>query len=155
MGLRPWTRAAIGSPRWSRWTVAACVVAALLGAGCGSTTRHATAGVVVDVTERDFHIATSTAHVAAGVVDLRVHNNGPDQHELIVVPVRPDGLPIRPDGFTVNEEAIQNSEPGALDPGHSGATRDLTVNLKPGRYLLFCNMAGHYMGGMHTVVVVG
>jgi uncharacterized cupredoxin-like copper-binding protein len=29
------------------------------------------------------------------------------------------------------------------------------VTLKPGRYILFCNMAGHFMAGMHTELVVG
>ena len=30
----------------------------------------------------------------------------------------------------------------------------LKLHLAPGRYLLFCNMEGHYMGGMHTELVV-
>jgi uncharacterized cupredoxin-like copper-binding protein len=30
----------------------------------------------------------------------------------------------------------------------------LRVLLKPGRYVLFCNMAGHFMAGMHTDLVV-
>jgi uncharacterized cupredoxin-like copper-binding protein len=28
------------------------------------------------------------------------------------------------------------------------------VHLAPGRYVLFCNMTGHYMGGMHSTLVV-
>ena len=54
--------------------------------GCGSATPGATiVGTVVAVTERDFHIQ-APAHLKAGPVDLRVHNEGPDQHELIIVP---------------------------------------------------------------------
>jgi uncharacterized cupredoxin-like copper-binding protein len=30
----------------------------------------------------------------------------------------------------------------------------LRVRLTPGRYEFFCNMSGHYLGGMHTVIVV-
>jgi uncharacterized cupredoxin-like copper-binding protein len=26
--------------------------------------------------------------------------------------------------------------------------------LAPGRYVLFCNMSGHYLGGMHRLLVV-
>ena len=59
-----------------------------------------------------------------------------------------------PDGLTVDEEAVERSEPGSLEPGAPGAVRDLTVQLKPGRYILFCNMEGHYMAGMHTELVV-
>jgi uncharacterized cupredoxin-like copper-binding protein len=29
------------------------------------------------------------------------------------------------------------------------------VRLEPGRYELFCNMAGHFMAGMHGKLVVG
>jgi uncharacterized cupredoxin-like copper-binding protein len=28
------------------------------------------------------------------------------------------------------------------------------VKLRPGRYELFCNMAGHYLGGMRVQLVV-
>ena len=105
------------------------------------------------MTEGDFAI-TAPTHLRAGDVVLRVHNKGPDEHELIVVQMREPGLPLRPDGFTVNEEALQHSEPGSLVPGQPGSTRDLRVHLAPGRYVLFCNMAGHYLGGMHTNLVV-
>ena len=125
-------------------------------AGCGKSNPRtaASSGPVVEVTERDFQIEAPT-HLAAGPVTLRVHNEGPDQHELIVVP-RPAGrLPLRRDGLTVAEESVEESEPGALEPGEPGAVRDLHVNLAPGRYIFFCNMEGHYMGGMHHEVVVG
>jgi uncharacterized cupredoxin-like copper-binding protein len=63
-------------------------------------------------------------------------------------------MPIRADGFTVNEEAIQSSEPGSITPQQPGGTEDLAIQLAPGRYELFCNMEGHYMGGMHTLLTV-
>lgn len=128
------------------------VALAMAVAGCGGGGK--TQGTVIGVTERDFHIATSTTHVAAGAVTLRIHNAGPDEHELIVAPERPGGLPLRADGFTVNEEAIQSSEPGSIEPQQPDHTELLSVHLKPGRYVLFCNMEGHYMAGMHTVLVV-
>ena len=55
----------------------------------------------------------------------------------------------------MNEEALAPVELGALEPGAPGSVRALTVTLHPGRYEIFCNMAGHYMGGMHAVLVVG
>ena len=133
--------------------VLACVPGGLL-AGCGSDARGVPSGTVIGVTERDFHIAVDTAHVAAGEVVLRIHNAGPDQHELIAVPESRGGLPWRTDGFTVNEEAIQHSEPGAINPQRPGGTEYLQVHLAPGRYLLFCNMAGHFRAGMHAALVV-
>ena len=36
----------------------------------------------------------------------------------------------------------------------AGATGWTTVNLKPGRYELLCNIAGHYVPGMFTQLTV-
>jgi uncharacterized cupredoxin-like copper-binding protein len=124
---------------------------ALAGCGGGSSSP----GVhVVSISERDFHI-TAPRHLAPGRVKLVVANDGPDLHELIVVRDRSGTLPMRTDGLTVNEEALAPVELGSLEPGAPGSVRALTVTLRPGRYEIFCNMAGHYMGGMHAVLVVG
>ena len=64
------------------------------------------------------------------------------------------GLPMRKDGLTVDEDAIEKHTVGTLEPGQPGAVRHLSVHLASGRYLLICNMAGHYLGGMHTELVV-
>jgi hypothetical protein len=110
-------------------------------------------GATLRITERDFHIALGTKVLAAGEVRLRVKNNGPDSHELIVV--RKDGrLPLRTDGLTVDEETLEHVKAGGLEPGQPGSTRELDLRLRPGRYELFCNMSGHYLGGMHAVLVV-
>jgi uncharacterized cupredoxin-like copper-binding protein len=136
------------------WLVVLGCIAGAVPAGCGSNRQRVGRGTVIGVTERDFQISTVTAPISAGDVVLRVHNEGPDQHELIVAPESRRGLPFRTDGFTVNEEAIQRSEPGAIEPQRPGGTEYLHVHLRPGRYVLFCNMSGHFMAGMHTDLVV-
>jgi uncharacterized cupredoxin-like copper-binding protein len=121
--------------------------------GCGSTRASASTPRTAAIVERDFHIqAPTTLH--SGTVTLRVHNEGPDQHELIIVPGTKSSLPLRKDGLTVDEETVESSEPGSLEPGEPGSTRDLTVDLRPGRYVFFCNMEGHFMAGMHAEVEV-
>jgi len=135
------------------WPALAGGALVLLLAGCGASTPRVT-GTVVHINESDFHIAASASAVPAGHVTLRIHNHGPDEHELIVAPERPGGLPLRADGFTVNEEQIQNSEPGSINPQQPDHSELLNVVLKPGRYVLFCNMEGHYMAGMHRILVV-
>jgi uncharacterized cupredoxin-like copper-binding protein len=134
--------------------IASCVATIIVISACGGGASAGTGGTAIRVTENDFRIATSTAHVSSSDVSLQIHNDGPDAHELIVAPWRKGGLPMRSDGFTVNEEALQSSEPGAIDPQRPGGTEHLRLHLAPGRYVLFCNMEGHYMGGMHTVLVV-
>ena len=134
--------------------VACALLAALAASGCGATARGAAGAQVVSVTERDFTIKASPARVSAGDVVFRARNRGPDAHELIIIRGRVAGLKLRSDGMTVNEEALEPSTVGTLEPGAPGSVRELHVKLKPGRYVLLCNMSGHFMGGMHTVVVV-
>jgi uncharacterized cupredoxin-like copper-binding protein len=134
--------------------VTACLLAVGTAAGCGATSRLAAGGPVVSVTERDFTIKASPNRVPAGQVVFQAHNRGPDAHELIVVREHDAALQLRSDGMTVNEEALKSAIVGTLEPGAPGSVRELHVKLKPGRYVLLCNMSGHYMGGMHTVVVV-
>jgi uncharacterized cupredoxin-like copper-binding protein len=107
----------------------------------------------VHVKERDFHISIPK-RVHAGDVTLKVHNLGPDDHELLVVRAGRGELPLRADGLTVDEEAIDSRTLGELEAGAPGSHRKMRVHLKPGRYVFFCNMAGHYLGGMDADVEV-
>ena len=111
------------------------------------------AGTVLRVTERDFRISARTL-VSSRDIRLVVHNRGPDAHELIVVRARSSHLPLRPDGTTVDEDALERATVGALKPGAPGSVRQLLVHLHPNRYILICNMSGHFLNGMHRELVV-
>jgi uncharacterized cupredoxin-like copper-binding protein len=112
------------------------------------------AGATVEIHEHDFRIEASARSVAAGPVVFQVHNDAPATHEFVVVRTdEPDGrLPIGSDGLSVNEEELISV--GELSEVESGAVDTLSIALTPGRYVFFCNMEGHYMGGMHGVVEV-
>ena len=141
---------------WALPCAALLCLAAFALSGCGVAGRaSAKTGVrTVNVTERDFGI-TAPARLGTGRVTLRVHNAGPDMHELLIARVGGDApLPLRRDGLTVDEDRIQAAVLGNLEPHPPGVTRDLAVDLTPGRYVLFCNMYGHYRGGMHMQLVV-
>ena len=132
-------------------TVVACAPTVLGCAGHRSSTDGRDA--VLRVTEKDFKI-TAAAVVGAGDVRLVVTNHGPDDHELAVVRAPIVGtLPLRRDGVTVDEAATEQIRLGDVEPEPSGTVSELRLHLKPGRYLLLCNMSGHYLGGMHTTVV--
>jgi uncharacterized cupredoxin-like copper-binding protein len=134
---------------------AALCVSAIALTGCGVTGSAGAkpAARSVKVVERDFRI-TAPLQVAAGAVRLSIRNQGPDEHELLVVREGSRPLPLRRDGLTVDEDAVAKSKAGSVEPGAPGSVRPLTVNLRPGRYVLFCNMSGHFMGGMHTELLV-
>lgn len=102
----------------------------------------------IDVTLRDFRISETTADVGDGDVDLRVHNAAPATHEFVVVrtDLAPDRLPIGTDGLSVDEDRLQAVD--EIPELNSGATDTLSVHLAPGHYVFFCNLEGHYLGGM-------
>lgn len=75
-------------------------------------------------------------------------------HEMIVATVADTKKPMP---YNENESRVDEDKAGdvgevsKLDPGKSGS---LTITLKPGTYLLYCNVPGHYLSGMSTTVLV-
>lgn len=97
----------------------------------------------------------SPGKVRPGPVTFKVTNLASQiVHEVIVarLPEGTEKLPYDEKTMLVDENALQSF--GAvkeIDPSRSAA---LTVTLKPGKYLLYCNLPGHYMAGMWTVIDV-
>jgi uncharacterized cupredoxin-like copper-binding protein len=100
--------------------------------------------------------------VPAGEVSFRVLNTGVWIHELTVLPLGAgENLGQRRIGTDnkVDESAslghVEAScgadEGDGIAPGAVGWT---TITLKPGRYELICNIAGHYWAGMYTELTV-
>jgi uncharacterized cupredoxin-like copper-binding protein len=112
----------------------------------------------VTVAERDFRISvdgrSGRRQLKSGDTHFVVSNRGPDTHELLVVRTNGSRLPLRADGLTVDEDAVKSATVATLDGRAAGTAERLRVHLAPGRYVLFCNMAGHYLGGMHVELVV-
>jgi uncharacterized cupredoxin-like copper-binding protein len=136
-----------------RLTLGAFALALLAGCSSGSDHKAARAPSV-RVQERDFRITVAPARVRAGTVRLVLHNKGPDTHELLIVRSAGPDLPLRSDGLTINEAALDRATVGVIEGREPGTSEQLLVHLKPGRYELFCNMAGHYLGGMRAELVV-
>jgi hypothetical protein len=130
------------------------VLPVLVVVGCAdSDTGSRVSGSLVHVSVKDFRIVVASDHIPAGETELVVRNQGPDTHELIIVPLRRSRLPLRLDGLTVDEEALRAiATVEGVSPKGVGRVR---LHLAPGRYELFCNMAGHFMAGMHNKLVVG
>lgn len=96
-------------------------------------------------------IKASPVTAPAGIVTFHVTNSSKDTiHEMIVMyladPTKP--LPYIDAEQRVDEDkAGDKGEVSELDPG---ATGSLTVALKPGKYILICNVPGHFASGMWT-----
>lgn len=93
--------------------------------------------------------------VPAGKVTFDVTNDSKDIiHEFLVSPVTAGQteLPYTIDESRVDEEKAGHlGEVAELDPGKSGS---LTVDLAPGTYIAYCNIPGHFIDGMWTLLTV-
>lgn len=137
-----------------RYVALSLSLLALAGCASGGSSHSASRAPTVQVKERDFRILVAPARVRAGTVRVAVHNDGPDSHELLIVRSSGQGLPLRSDGLTINEAAVERSTVKVMEGKEAGETEHFLLHLKPGRYELFCNMAGHYLGGMRAELVV-
>ncbi|MGH8890178.1 MAG: hypothetical protein ACRDV3_10560 [Acidothermaceae bacterium] len=112
-------------------------------------------GSRVDVTVRDFKIDAPTK-VPAGTVTFVVHGTGPMLHEFNVAwtDLGAKDLPRKPDDTVADEQNTADFvHLGEVEGIEMDGTKSLTVDLESGKtYVLYCNMEGHYMAGMTTIV---
>lgn len=110
----------------------------------GAMMEMATMGITVDSTE-----------IPAGEVTFRVVNDSQDfYHNLSISPVADPAkeLPYLADMKMVDEEAAGIT--ARLKELRSHDSGSVTVDLAPGTYILYCNIAGHYVMGMWTTITV-
>jgi uncharacterized cupredoxin-like copper-binding protein len=110
----------------------------------GAKMDMATMGIKVDLLE-----------IPAGEVTFKVVNESQDfYHSLVISPVGDPSkeLPYLTDKKMVDEEvAGRTARVKELKPHDFGS---VTVDMQPGTYVLYCNVAGHYVMGMWTTVIV-
>jgi uncharacterized cupredoxin-like copper-binding protein len=120
-----------------------------------STTPSAGA-TALTVVMSDYAFTPKNATAAAGPITITAPNQGKLVHELVLI--RTDlplaKLPTDSAG-DVNEDAFPESKrPGEISETQPGATGKVTVTLPAGRYVMLCNVAGHYKQGMVGNLVV-
>jgi uncharacterized cupredoxin-like copper-binding protein len=100
-------------------------------------------------------LKADTASVPAGKVTFAVTNKSKEiQHEMVVsqLATMDAGPTMTADGVKVDEDAAAAlGEVAELEPGKTGS---VTLDLKPGFYILYCNVEGHYDAGMWAKVEV-
>jgi hypothetical protein len=138
--------------RGPRRLPAVAAVLLLLSACSGGS--PGASGSIVNVTLHDFKIVSSTSVSSDTDVVFQVQNRAPATHEFVIVrsDLPPDQLPIATDGLSVDEEKLRPA--GEIGEVDTGTTETLAIHLAPGRYVFFCNLEGHYLGGMHGVLEV-
>lgn len=104
----------------------------------------------------DMAIKLDKHTVPAGKVTFKGTNKSVDDtvHEMLVVKVdsKLPNLPYDEDKLKVPEDKI--SSLGEISEVEAGKKGQLTLNMKPGIYLLFCNQPGHFEAHMETLFFV-
>jgi uncharacterized cupredoxin-like copper-binding protein len=79
-------------------------------------------------------------------------------HEFVVLRTKTAAADI-PVGSFEGEQGRINEDTAGTNVGETGdliagSTKTLTIDLKPGHYVFFCNLPGHYESGMRLDVTV-
>jgi uncharacterized cupredoxin-like copper-binding protein len=147
-----WTRT---RRRWA-WALALVLAALALAVPLTVARRRepTPSGTPVNVLLDDFKVKQDATAVPAGNVSFRILNQGPTTHELIVVRTdhAPDKLPLQDDGLTVDEEGRGVELLDEVEGLDIDDRQTLDLRLTPGHYVLYCNLEGHYLGGMHATL---
>jgi uncharacterized cupredoxin-like copper-binding protein len=112
-------------------------------------------GMKADMSEAKMGIRTNPAKAKRGMVKFDVTNLASNiVHEVIVARIEDENkvLPFDESRNKVDEESMQVL--GSVKEIEPSKSASLSLNLSPGKYLLYCNISGHYMAGMWTVVDV-
>ncbi len=100
----------------------------------------------------DYRLLPSVTKLPAGPVTFAVHNTDNVPHNFVVLRtnIAPASLPVT--GRHGRAEEV--GRVGGTQVLYAEQTRRLTLNLSPGRYLLICNVPGHFQRGMVAVLRV-
>lgn len=137
--------------------------AALAGAGaitlaaCGASTTTSSKPASASDSARqriaarvgDYRIEVDRGTAPSGAVRFDIRNDGRVVHEFVILRSdhAADALPR--EGAEVSEHGAGKLQDEVENIG-PGKTVSLTTRLKPGRYVLICNLTGHYGRGMHA-----
>lgn len=91
-----------------------------------------------------------TIRAKAGKLKLTLVNEGKAEHELVVLKTDQPAAGLKVSGGRVDEA----DSVGEISETAPGATKSATLTLGPGRYVLVCNIPGHYQGGMRGTLTV-
>jgi uncharacterized cupredoxin-like copper-binding protein len=99
----------------------------------------------VNVSLKEFSVNPTSSQAGAGKVTFKVHNGGTITHEFVVVKTNKGA-----GNLLKGSRADETGNVGETGDLKAGASKSLTLNLKPGHYALICNLPGHYAAGQHV-----
>ena len=134
-----------------RLSLALLLGLAVTVAACASAAENIPADVDVAVHMQDYKVILSVATVKAGTVRFGIKNEGSMEHsfELIRTDLPFDQLPTTGDSKAKEDSLIKQVKSIAV-----GKVSVVTADLAAGKYVVICNVAGHYQLGMRAALTV-
>jgi uncharacterized cupredoxin-like copper-binding protein len=120
------------------------------GSGTTDTVAAETQATTLGISMTEFKFTPANPELARGKLEITATNKGKTSHELILLKTDadPSKLPKTGKGVSVKKSV---GEIPAVAPGDSGVR---TFALKPGNYVMVCNLPGHYDAGMYGSLIV-
>jgi uncharacterized cupredoxin-like copper-binding protein len=125
--------------------------------GVTATTTAASSGpTVVTVTggekpDGKYYLTVTPASVQAGPTKITFKNEGTKVHEVVVLKTDAPAGALK---VAANHEVSEDASVGEDSETDPGKTKSTTINLKPGSYVLVCNIEHHYQKGMYAPFTV-
>lgn len=121
----------------------------------------------LEVEIREWNLTLSEEKLPAGEVEVSVKNKGKETHELVFIKLNTNDavgrLPVDKNGGIDEATMTWGKLVGEVEGLDSGKKDKITLNLKPGRYAVICNMIekepdgtieAHYSMGMSAQLTV-
>jgi uncharacterized cupredoxin-like copper-binding protein len=104
----------------------------------------------LNVAMTEFKFTPANPELARGTLAITAENKGKTEHELVLLKTNadPSKLPKKGDGVSEKDSVGEIPE---VAPGQDGSA---TFDLKPGKYVMVCNIPGHYDAGMYGTLTV-
>jgi len=136
---------------------------ALVVGGCGGDDDETTTGsgsidtvdaekqvTTLGISMNEFKFTPANPELPRGPTEITATNKGKTSHELVLLKTDTDPSKLRKRGKGVSEKKSVGEIPETA-PGQSGSE---TFDLKPGKYVMVCNIPGHYDAGMYGTLTV-
>ena len=127
------------------------VLAATGGAGAAPASDATASAARIKVVLTEWKLVPSVVRVSPGAITFVVRNMGKIPHELAIVRTGRHHHALPMAGSKASEAGLM----GEIEEFLPGQTRRLVVKLAPGKYVLLCNLPGHYMAGQYASLRVG
>jgi len=127
---------------------ATAVSSAGLLAMTASAADTTSSGRAVSVALIEWKLLPAQINVRAGRVTFLVRNDGTMDHEFLVLHSDRHHHSLKVKGG----KAVETGRLGEIPRIPSGTSRRITLKLPPGRYVMLCNMLGHYQAGQYAAL---